>query len=41
MKTFVIKNMKPLLIMSSVVLLQVFFGFDPKFSIINLLWLLV
>lgn len=32
---------KALLISISVVLLQIWFGFDPKFCIMNLIWLLV
>lgn len=31
---------KPLVITVSVVLLNLVFGFDPKFTIINLIWLL-
>lgn len=32
---------KPVVITSSVIVLQLLFGFDPKFCIINLIWLLV
>lgn len=32
---------KPIVITASVILLQVFFGFDPKFTIINIIWLFV
>ncbi|HRH39892.1 MAG TPA: hypothetical protein PK760_16195 [Flavobacteriales bacterium] len=35
------KYRKPIIITSSVVVLQLAFGFDPKFCIINLIWLLV
>ena len=31
---------KPVVIIASVVLLNIIFGFDPKFTIINLIWLL-
>lgn len=41
MKTFFIKYKKPIIITTSVVVLQVIFGFDPKFSIINIIWLFV
>lgn len=41
MKSFIIKNKKPIVITTSVIVLQVIFGFDPKFCIINLIWLLV
>ncbi len=36
-----IKYKKPLIITTSVIALQLFFGFDPKFCIINMIWLLV
>lgn len=32
---------KPIIITGSVVLLQLLFGFDPKFCIINIIWLFV
>lgn len=35
------KHRKPIIITSSVILLQLFFGFDPKFCIINIIWLFV
>jgi hypothetical protein len=43
--TVAINNMKkqyykPLVITFSVVILDMIFGFDPKFTIINLIWLL-
>ncbi|MFZ4059633.1 MAG: hypothetical protein ACOYK5_00230 [Bacteroidia bacterium] len=41
MKSFVLKYKKAILITSSVIILQLIFGFDPKFFIINLIWLLV
>jgi hypothetical protein len=36
-----IKYKKPIIITSSVLILQLIFGFDAKFCIINLVWLLV
>jgi hypothetical protein len=39
MKDFLVKYKKPLLIIPSVVILQLIFGFDPKFCIINIIWL--
>lgn len=41
MRTFLARYRKPIIITTSVVLLQVVFGFDPKFCIINLIWLVV
>lgn len=41
MKAVVIKYKKPLIITTSVVVLQLIFGFDPKFCIINIVWLFV
>lgn len=41
MKTVLIKYKKPLVITASVIILQLIFGFDPKFCIINIIWLLV
>ena len=41
MKSFVLKHKKPIIITLSVILLQYFFGFDPKFCIINIIWLIV
>lgn len=38
---FFIKYKKPVVITASVVVLQLIFGWDPKFCIINLIWLLV
>lgn len=35
------KHKKPVVITTSVILLQLLFGFDPKFCIINIIWLLV
>lgn len=39
LKSFLVKHKKPVVITISVLLLQVLFGFDPKFCIINLIWL--
>lgn len=41
MKEKLIKYKKPIIITASVILLQAIFGFDPKFCIINLIWLTV
>jgi hypothetical protein len=41
MKSFWSKYRKAVIITGSVILLQLMFGFDPKFFIINLIWLLV
>ena len=41
MKKYLIKYKKPIIITSAVLILQLIFGFDPKFFIINLIWLLV
>lgn len=32
---------KPLIITTSVIVLQLIFGFDPKFCLINIIWLFV
>lgn len=34
------KYYKPLTITLSVIILNVMFGFDPKFTVINLIWLI-
>jgi hypothetical protein len=41
MKEFLLKYKKPLVIVSSIIVLQLIWGFDPKFCLINLIWLLV
>jgi len=41
MKQTALKYKKPLVITGSVILLQLVFGFDAKFCIINIIWLLV
>ena len=38
---FFVKYKKPVIITTSVIVLQLLFGWDPKFFIINLIWLLV
>lgn len=40
-KTFIIKYKKPIIITIGITLLNFYFGFDARFTIINLLWLLV
>ena len=41
MRNFFLKYRKPLAITLSVIVLQLIFGFDPKFCIMNIIWLLV
>ena len=41
MKDFILKNRKKIVIILAVTLLDIVFGFDPKFTIINLVWLFV
>ncbi len=41
MVAFLRKYKKPVVITSSVIVLQLLFGFDPKFCIINIIWLWV
>lgn len=38
---FFLKYKKPIIITTSITVLQLIFGFDAKFCIINLIWLLV
>lgn len=40
-KRFFLQYKKTIIITSSVIVLQLIFGFDPKFCIINIIWLLV
>ena len=35
------KYRKPIVITTSVIALQLIFGFDPKFCIINIIWLFI
>ena len=41
MKNFIIKYKKPIIITTSIIVLQIIFGFDPKFCVINIIWLFV
>jgi hypothetical protein len=41
MKDFTFKYKKQIIITLSVIVLNVLFGFDAKFTIINLIWLLL
>ncbi len=36
----IMKYKKPIVITTSLIVLQIIFGFDPKFTLINLIWLL-
>jgi hypothetical protein len=40
-KNFLIKYKKPIIITIGLTALNLYFGFDARFTIINLLWLLV
>ena len=39
-KTFLIKYRKPIIITLGITVLNIWFGFDARFTIINLLWLI-
>jgi hypothetical protein len=41
MATFFRKHRRPIVITTSVIVLQLLFRFDPKFCLINIIWLLV
>ncbi len=41
MKAFLMKYKRPIIITTSIIVLQLIWGFDPKFCLINLIWLLV
>lgn len=41
MKTILLKYKKPLVITLGITILNVVYGFDARFTVINLLWLLV
>ena len=41
MLAYIQRHRKPIVITTAVLVLQLIFGFDPKFFIINILWLLV
>jgi hypothetical protein len=40
-KNFLIKYKKPIIITLGITALNLYFGFDARFTIINLLWLLI
>lgn len=41
MKEYITKHKKPIVITIGITILNIVFGFDARFTIINLLWLLV
>ncbi len=41
MTQFITKYKKPIIIIAGIITLNLVFGFDARFTIINLLWLLV
>jgi hypothetical protein len=41
LKNFLLKRKKPIIILLAIIVLNVIFGFDARFTIINLLWLLI
>lgn len=41
MKEKIVRYKKPIIITTFVILLQLIFGFEPKFCIINIIWLFV
>ena len=41
MKDIIIKHKKPIVIIIGLTVLNLYFGFDARFTIINLLWLLL
>lgn len=41
MYPLILKYKKPFIITTAVIVLQLIFGFDPKFCIINIIWLFV
>ncbi len=40
-RDFFLKKKKPIIIIAGIILLNIIFGFDARFTIINLLWLLI
>jgi type III secretory pathway component EscV len=40
LKKQIIKYKKPIIIITALIVLQLIYGFDPKFCFINLIWLL-
>ena len=41
MKKLFIEHKKKIIIITAITILQLIWGFDPKFCIINIVWLLV
>ena len=41
MRHKIVKYKKALIVITSVIILNLVFGFDPKFTIINLVWVLL
>ena len=41
MRAIILKHRKPVIITTSVIVLQLLFGFDPKSCAINIIWLFV
>lgn len=41
LKNFLLKRKKPIIILLAIIVLNVIFGFDARFTIMNLLWLLI
>jgi len=41
MKDFIIRYKKPIIITIGITILNIVFGFDARFTLINLLWLMV
>jgi hypothetical protein len=41
LQAFLLRRKKPVVITTSVIVLQLIFGWDAKFCIINIIWLLV
>lgn len=40
-KGWLLRNRKPVVILTGIIVLNSVFGFDARFTLINLLWLLV
>ncbi len=41
MKEYILKNKKFLVILAGIIALNYYYGFDAKFTIINLLWIFI
>jgi hypothetical protein len=41
MRELIVKHKKKIIITISIIILQMTWGFDPKFSLINIIWLFV